>query len=234
MDLTMLRQMSRRARLDAMLSDATADESHELARLLKSAYGIVDAPNTSLKPSDIATILMKAPKLEDTEYTALLYYLQSTGRPHRAFNNFPHPPNALILPPQAERPYQVKHGQHTFSCRQSHLGNSAIQFYNPLTQAHDTGFIQTIYQLPLGGSMQTFIVVCPHQPLPPVEEQKAPFHNHPGFMTRIVDALPSDGLVIIEPTHIVIHLTTFSRPKGTYGIDQETMVICWALNRGRR
>ena len=66
--------------------------------------------------------------------------------------------------------------------------------------------------------------------------EDAPFERYPGFMTKIVDAAPSDdnALVIIEPTHIITHLTTFQRPEGTYSIQQKTLVICWALNRGRR
>lgn len=56
-------------------------------------------------------------------------------------------------------------------------------------------------------------------------------------MTRIVDAEASkedSELVVIEPAHIVTHLTTFHRPAGTYGIDKDILVVCWALNRGRR
>ena len=50
-------------------------------------------------------------------------------------------------------------------------------------------------------------------------------------MSHIVDAIPSHNLLIIEPIHIVTHLTTFRRPVGTYGIPRETIIVCWALNR---
>ena len=84
--------------------------------------------------------------------------------------------------------------------------------------------------------MEIFLVVRPHRQLPFLSEADAPFEQYPGFMTKIIDAAPSDdnALVIIKPTHIITHLTTFRRPEGTYSIQQKTLVICWALNRGRR
>ena len=87
--------------------------------------------------------------------------------------------------------------------------------------------------LPLEDSKHEFLVVCPHEKLPAAEESLAPFRHYPGFMTQIVDAIPSESLVIIEPIHIVTHLTTFLQPKGTYGIDKETLIICQALDQGR-
>jgi len=234
MDLTMLRQMSRRAYLDAVLTDATDQDSAQLAHILKTTYDIVESTPRLLQPSEVADILQKAPNLTTIEYNALLQYLQSIGRPYRAFDNFPHPSGTLILPPQAKQPHQFHHNNHTFSCQHSHVGNSAIQFYNPLSQSHDTGFIQTIYQLPIEASIQTFIAVSPHQSLPFSEESKALFHNHSGYMSRIVDVQPSKNIILIQPDHIITHLTTYQRPKGTYHIDQDTLVVCWALNRGRR
>lgn len=231
MDLTMLRQMSRRAHIDALLHDE--DGLKDLADIL-GPVNFSDATPVPLRPTEASKILETAPKLEDAEYNALLQFLSLTGRPQRAFYNFPHPPDANILAPQAQRPMQVHSGEHTFSCEGSHKGNSAIKFYNRFTQTHDTGFIQTIWKLPLEGSMHTFMAVCPHKPLSPLEEGQAPFIQHPSFMTRIVDALPSNELVIIEPTQIITHLTTYQRPVGTYGIDRETLVVCWALNRGRQ
>lgn len=232
MDLTMLRQMSRRARLDALLHDGGG--SKELADILEPVDASIKGVPTLLKPTEVAMVLSKAPHLNEMEYGALLHYLQVSGQPYKAHYAFPHHPNDLILPPQAECPLQIHHGEYTFSCQRSHKGNSAIQFYNPLTQTNDTGFIQTIWRLPLEASLRTFVVVCPHQPLSALEEGLAPFTQYSGFITQIVDALPSDKLVIIEPMHIITHLTTFERQAGTYGINRNTLVVCWALNRGRK
>ncbi|KAF8223396.1 hypothetical protein L208DRAFT_1316953, partial [Tricholoma matsutake] len=139
-----------------------------------------------------------------------------------------------ILPPQAQHLLQVHHDECTFSCEKSHKGNSAIKFYNPLMQAHDIGFIQNIWRLLLEGIMHTFIRVLSHQSLSTQEERQAPFIHHPGFMVQIVDALPSNNLSIIEPVHIITHVTTVQWPVGTYGIGRKVLVVCWAPNRGRQ
>jgi hypothetical protein len=221
--------------VDALLQDGLGNTaSNNLAKVLKSEDVSADCTPRPIDPIQAATALEKSPKLAEDHYNALLVYLQGTGRQYRAFHAFPHPQNALILPPHAKIPSQMHYHGHTFSCQRSHEGNSAIQFYNPYTQQHSTGFIQVIWQVLLETMMHTFIVVRVHRPLSPLEEGQAPFLHYQGFMTRIVDALPSDELLIIEPIHIVTHLTTFRRPEGTYGIPKETLIVCWALNRGRK
>ncbi|RDB18249.1 hypothetical protein Hypma_000606 [Hypsizygus marmoreus] len=232
LDLTMICQMSRRAHVHALLHGE--DDLKELADIIEPADASIHGMPVPIQPLKAAEALAKAPNLTEIEYTALLDYLRQTGWPYRAFDDFLHPLNALVLPPQAQRPLQIHRDNCTFSCISSHKGNSAIQFYNPFTQTRNTGFIETIWRLPLEGSMHTFIVVRLHQSLPAHEEQKAPFSHYPGFLTQIVDALPSKDLVIIEPIHIITHLTTFQRKAGTYGIGRETLVVCWAMNRLRR
>lgn len=227
----MLRQMSRRARLDALLHDS--EDARLLANILDPVTQSVEII-TTISPADQAKILAEAPKLPEADYNALLQYLHQTGRPYRAFNSLPHPENSIILPPHAQYPLQIHCGECTFSCEKSHKGNSAIQFYNPFTHSNNTGSIEVIWRLPLEGSMHTFVVVWQHKSLPASEESKAPFTHYYGFQARIVDARPSGDLLIIEPTHIIMHLTTFKWPAGTYGIGMETLVVCWALNRGRK
>ncbi|KAF8234136.1 hypothetical protein L208DRAFT_1551034, partial [Tricholoma matsutake] len=94
--------------------------------------------------------------------------------------------NVIILPPQAQHLLQVHHDECTFSCEKSHEGNSAIKFYNPLTQAHDTGFIQNIWRLLLEGIMHTFIRVCSHQSLSTQEERQAPFTRYTVVCSHLV------------------------------------------------
>lgn len=226
----MLRQMSRRAHINATLES----DAKELADILEPVDHSVNETPALLNPTEVANILAKGSNLQDIEYNALLQYLQNTGHPYRSCVDLPHPPNALVLPPQAQYPMQVNRGECTFSCERSHKGNSAIQYYNPITQTHGTGFIQNIWMLPLDGSKCIFIVVRPHEPLSAQETAQAPFIHYPGFLVQIFDLQPSANLVIIELKHIITHLTTLKRPAGTYGINRETLVVCQALNRGRR
>lgn len=227
----MLRQMSRRAHLTTMLDEV---DSKDLANILNPVDIYTNGMPVPLTSIEVSKTLAKAPNLEDAEYASLLFYLHCTGRPYRSFKDLPHPPNAQILPPRALSLLQLHRGEHTFSCANSHQGNSAICFHNPLTNTPETGSIQKIWRLPLDGSMHTFMVVQAHKLLPPLEEERAPFSQHPRFMARIVDAKLSDNFIIIEPTHIITHLVTFKRPEGTYGIDRKSLIVCWALNRGRR
>jgi hypothetical protein len=205
MDLTMLRQMSCRGRVDAMLEDALGQPAdtpvistgatavgviatRNLAQILRPQKASAQGAPIPLTFSNAAAALKNAPELHRVDYNALLHYLQRSGRPYRAFDDFPHPKNALILPPRAETPLQLLRGECTFSCRRSHQGNSAISFYNPSTETHATGFIETIWWVPLEGSLQPFVVVRPHTLLSAIEEAKAAFQNYQGFMSRIIDA----------------------------------------------
>lgn len=228
--------MSRRARVDATLFDNK--EMQSLGAILDpDSYSVIEN-NDQLKinPEDQALFLSKGTLLEKDHYRALLQYFHLNGRAHyRAFDQFPHPQNSVVVPPQAQFPLQIHRDECTFSCQKSHYGNSAIQFYNPATQLHDTGFIQIIWHLPLENIMHHFIVVQPHKPIAKNEEKMAPYIHYPGLSSRIVDSCPpTNHLVIIEPKHIITHLTTYKRPASTYGIGRETLIVCWALNRGRK
>lgn len=220
--------MSRQGRLDAMLYDN--DDTSALANIL---YSNKFSANPDSKEED--ENLKNSIPLTTDEYLALLHYLQASGKPYRPAHQFPHPENALILPPFVQKPLQVHRDHCTFSCKKSHKGNSGIKFYDPSTQSYDTGFIETIWTVVLEGVSRLFFIVRPHVTLSMPEENQAPFiHFDARYSTKIVDCTLSERLVIIELHHIVTHLTTFQRPAGTYGIQKKTLVICWALNRGLR
>lgn len=118
----------------------------------------------------------------------------------------------------------------------SHEENSAIQFKTP-TNAADivTGYINEIWQIPLQNHVQTFFVVERHTAIPQYLLQQTPYHSMPHFCTTVVDANPSGKIRIIEPEHILTHLTVLKQPKGIYDIQyRDLLVICWSLNHGRR
>lgn len=183
---------------------------------------------------EAALAISHAPKLSEDEYWALLAYLRHTGQSYQPIDIIPRPPHTEVLLNHALRPTHFAIKDRTFSTQVAHQGNSAIQYENRQTSTLDTGNIQTILQMPLDGSMHTFIIVQPHQPLSPEEERLAPFAEHPHLMTRIYNTHSTLPLIIIEPRNVITHLTTYERPSGTYGIHHNTVVVCWSLNRGRR
>ena len=176
----MLHQMSCRGRVDAVLKDGlTSGDSSSggLAQILQPKEASVDYAPSPVSPAEVAAILKKAPDLPLCHYNALLFYLQSTGRQYRHLHHVPHPQNAVILPPRAERPLQMRRGDCTFSCQRSHEGNSALTFYKPHSQESESGFIGLFRRTPLEGGMETFLVVRPHLRLPFSQRQMHHFNN---------------------------------------------------------
>ncbi|KAJ7122646.1 hypothetical protein C8R43DRAFT_1148250, partial [Mycena crocata] len=238
MDLTMLRQTARRGRLEAQLKDklSSNDLVGELAHILEPGHST--DPLQPLTGLETARILGKGKEVPLPIYTMILEYLHSTGQLQwRSYSQMPHLDNELVLPPRGIMPSEFKLDDgHTFSCKISHEGNSGIEFKSPENPAtHLTGYIDEIWQIPLQGRIQTFLVVETHLAIPQWVTVGTPFRTRPRFATKIVDADPSNQFCIIEPHHILTHLTIYKRPKGTYGIDHRNiLVLSWALNRGRR
>lgn len=233
--------MARKGRLEAHLRDRssqdseTSDSTSKLAKILEPDNAYSESPAKPLTPSEVADILGKGKDLSAWEYNTILQYLNSLGQPWRSNKDIPHPTGALILPPVAKPLLTYKMDQYTLRCKKSNKGNSAIHFKNPSANlARTTGDIQRIWQIPLEGHMQTFLVVEIHKSLSLRDQWKTPYFSMPFFESILVDATASGILCIIEPQHILTNVTVLKRPKGTYGINRDTLAICWALNRGRR
>ena len=76
----MLRQMSHRGRVDALLQDGLQDgKMNGLANILQPAVKTSDLSPTPLDSAEITAVFKKAPNLPQDAYDALLVYLQATG-----------------------------------------------------------------------------------------------------------------------------------------------------------
>ncbi|KAJ6481128.1 hypothetical protein C8R45DRAFT_776350, partial [Mycena sanguinolenta] len=121
----------------------------------------------------------------------------------------------------------------SYSCYSSHQGGSLIRFYMPhnnRTQMETfTGVIDQILQFPLDNMLRTFILVKKFHSL-----DVEPFTSHPELMAAVVYTEPETDSIVIKPRHIISHLSAWKRPADIYDTDEAVMVICWALNRGRR
>ncbi|KAJ7271790.1 hypothetical protein C8J57DRAFT_1027126, partial [Mycena rebaudengoi] len=120
----------------------------------------------------------------------------------------------------------------SYSCSSSHPGNSLIQFYKPSTEATQnstaTGVIDTILKIPLDGSLRTFIIMHQHRPL-----SVPTYSESTELMSALVYAKPDPVPVVIEPKHIVTHVTTWERSAQIHKTPEPVLAICWALNRGQ-
>ncbi|KAJ7150883.1 hypothetical protein C8R43DRAFT_887002 [Mycena crocata] len=234
MPVTMLTQIARKGRLEALFTDEQSKEGYpgELAKILQPVIAAQIKAAQPLAELEVAKFLTTGIDLSSEDYQMLLQYQISKGQLWRSCYQMPHPLGALILPPCVVKPREFKQGRQVFSCYKSHRGNSGIRFKNPADSTLLTGFIEEIWELPLENHMQTFILVQKHKDLPTSTE--TPFTSLQSFEAKLVHADPSGRFCIIEPMHIITHLTVYKRPKGTYGIHNAVLAICWALNRGRR
>ncbi len=230
----MIRQMSRRGIVKVALRDDR--DLKPLGQILESQAVSIDTPTKRLSGAEEAEYIKCSPALSQPEYNAMLAYLQQLGKNyHSVYDQTAIDLNTRFLLPYMHRHTEVHIGDRTYSIRQSHDGNSAIQFVYPFTEHKDTGFIEAIWSTPLQLKIQTFFVVRPHHRLSATEERRAPFAGfNEMYGVRIVGNQNSNQLFIIEQQHIITHLSTIRRPAGTYGIPRETLVVCWSLNRGRR
>jgi hypothetical protein len=231
MGFTMLQQACRTARLTAIIHNNQNDNQHPLQALMQDLTG------TWLKESKKP----RSKRLKEfkfaSHYNSLVQYLQqSTGQPWCSYEGFAHPPNSLIVPYYAEHHKHLEFEGKRFSCQSSLVGNGSIQYYTANRQV--TGRIDAIWKLDLhnNGELQTFLWIERHSPLHQHEVMRTPYayrHALPLHCT-VVSLEHSEIYDIIQPQHIITHLTMRRRPKGTYGIGRDFLIVCWGLNRGKK
>ena len=184
MELTMLCQTARRGRLDAHLHDnRTGDTAtSQLASILEPDDGRSSASARIMTDLEIANANATATRLDHRHYISLLEYLNSMGMEYcSAYENIPRVRGTLILPPLAHHLRQVNLDSCTYSIKESHVGNSHIQFYIPgaVGGTIDTGYIEPIWELPLEHACQIFLLVRRHQPLFLAQLRKMPYAYQP-------------------------------------------------------
>ncbi|KAJ6472115.1 hypothetical protein DFH09DRAFT_1058123 [Mycena vulgaris] len=227
--------MCRRSLLEGVLNDSSQHSGPAPMAKLATILQPKDpfrwkAPVDLLNGVEVADILARGMELTPTEYNSLLKYLCNTGEEWlSAYRNLPYVTGALIMPRHALEPLELTLDGHTYSCFKSNQGGSGIQFKMPKTGAQATGFIKKIWQMPLKGCLKTFMLIEVHRPV----RNKTAFSSLLLGAT-VVDASPSMNFIVIEPEHILTHLTVWRPPMGTYGIMKDILGVCWGLNRGRR
>jgi len=241
MELTMLRQTARRGRLEALLHDNNFENTaaSQLENILEPDNSDRSSSTHNMSDVEVANAHASATRFDQKHYDLLLEYLNATGRQyHSAYKVVPQVLGTLILPPVTYHARQFKFDSQTYSVNESHEGNSHIQFYIPgaVGGATETGYIEAIWELPLENILQMFLLIRRHQPLSPAQLWKTPYAHEPcsNLQTKVVNMEESKDIFIIELQHIICHLTVYKNPPRTYGLNRETMTICWGLNRRRR
>ncbi|KAF7372839.1 hypothetical protein MSAN_00489900 [Mycena sanguinolenta] len=246
LDLTMLRQMCRRGRLLAAISDSskTADSKSpvvEAMRILSPEDQVSATSKTLEQPSPgketayngVGTIL------DVTIYEMILgYWNRNHSPPYIRAGDLTFDlldAGVKVLPSRAVQRTDFKHNTRLFGAFGRHQANSSISFYNPFTGGKDFGYIESVWTMALEGQIRTFVVVQPHTAVSPADNAKAPYVACPGFKCFLCytkPAHPRPGL-IVELRHIISHVACFERPAGTYGIEQEITVFNDSVGRNR-
>jgi len=232
----MLRQVARRAILEAHLSEPQFTNG-PLSGLANILNGLSNSPafNRALAPAEVDSFGSQGVVVPTLDYGLILKYLRSTGQVWYSHLDFNIPFGAFILPPYGQSPLSFDLDKRTYSVKTSHPGNSAIQFKLPANEATTkTGHIKKIWQFAINGHVQTIVAVEAHKLLRANWRKKLAYETMPLFNISVVESNPSRETYIIEPRHILTHVTVFKCPADSYGVKPEFMLVCTSLNRGRR
>ena len=233
-----MRQTARRMRVEDVLDqDPNMAQIRAVLRPEEDSVGLDDPPPQMSTEEQIEFLAKHRKPLSEWAYTSLLHYLHATNRPLRSVADAQvvQIEHNECLPVTAYQPFTVSFDDRVYSCSESHFPNSQVQYRHPLNHTIESGSITAIWVLPIKDGRHTFFLVTPHMPLPPNEDAKAPFvHMSSRYSVRIFNAISTVLPIIIEPKHIISHVSTYRRPEGTYQIPLQTIVVCTALNRGRR
>ncbi|KAJ7264334.1 hypothetical protein C8J57DRAFT_1070034 [Mycena rebaudengoi] len=245
MDLTMLRQMCRRGRLLAAISDSvqTMESKSPVVEAMK-----VLSPRAMVSPDSVISKLSPAQEtahngsgvvLDESTYELILRYWNQTYSPPyiRAAQLTYHlmDTGISVFPSRAVPLTHFEHKTRLFSTFKYHHGGSSISFRHPLTGRKGLGFIENAWKQVLQGQSRTFVVVRPHTAMNPVDAPKTPYPTHPRFACIVgyTEPLHPQPLLIVEPRHIISHVGYYQRPKGTYGVQQAITIFADSVHRNR-
>ncbi|EJD36461.1 hypothetical protein AURDEDRAFT_130065 [Auricularia subglabra TFB-10046 SS5] len=173
MDLTMLRQICRRGRLEALIRDAV-DKSSMLQKFCAVLFP--DAlPPAVLSSAETAIISSQNQELSPEHYQLILDHVNKPHGVWRHRDSFPHPPLAKVLPARAKALRSITTHTRSYAVKESHLANSSISFVVPATRTKRTGFINTIWQLPMDAKLRTFMLVHTLEDLTAEEYRQTPY-----------------------------------------------------------
>ncbi|KAJ7136745.1 hypothetical protein C8R44DRAFT_728709 [Mycena epipterygia] len=233
LDLTMLRQICRRGRLFASISDSAqpADSKSPVAEAMRvlSPRDPLESPQ-QLSPAQETAYNGSGVLLDLLMYELILGYWNHTHSPpyiHAAELTYDLLDAGVnVLPTRAVQLTEFKHKTRLFSTFKKHHGGSSVSFRHPLTGQKDFGFIQCIWTQALQGQKQTFVVVQPHTDVSPMDAAKTPYPMRPGFacMVRYSEPIRPQPQLIVEPRHIISHVAYYRRPQGTFVTSEPRLI----------
>ena len=238
LDLTMLRQICRRGRMNRVLQGTLLSSPS-----LTSEVSLCDIPHdksqSHTSPLAEAQHNLKGSRVPNALYDLILSHInglrEGTSQPPlRHYTKVPHPPNTHVLPSVAISIHHFTLKSRTFSTIEMHEGNSSIG-YRGSDGYLALGFIQLAWSFSVTGLVKNVLVVSPHKHLTLMDQPRNPYLLLPGFQCTVVYSEPpaQSEWVIIQPEQIIGHVAFYKRPAGTYGIRAPTTVLIESLYRNR-
>ncbi|KAF6741488.1 hypothetical protein DFP72DRAFT_862125 [Ephemerocybe angulata] len=244
LDLTMLRNICRRGRLQAIFKEKPLLGVNELFSsamdLFRTASGTgatSEGLEVHLQSTEAETALFNGSgtPLPEHIYNKLLSYL-ATKEPESIYRHrsaVPHPAGANVLTNYAQHQSHFIWKTRPYSIYSKHIGNSSISYVGDDGEVN-AGFIQSIFTQVLQRATRTFFVVHPHLPLSPADNALNPYSRYPGMLAAVVydTYQPEQAQIIIESDRIIGHVAFRRRPSGTFGIDHPTLILCFWVEVG--
>ena len=226
MDLTMLRTIVRRQRFHAYCQSVSQHGDTRLSSILQSLVPHVAAIPTCIPTPDKIEMLYKShgDLVPPEIYNALLAYINTNSMEQfRHCANLPH--TGRVLPQIAIKHKWFTHRTRLFGSRSLNPGNSCISFWT--SSGLGSGEIVGIWSHFLDGVMRDFLAVSPHSPLSDEDSARNPYNSFPGFQCTVVyqQSINQTMIIIIEPTHLIGHLTQLIRPPGTFGMSRSICIL---------
>ncbi|KZV82543.1 hypothetical protein EXIGLDRAFT_626883 [Exidia glandulosa HHB12029] len=233
MDYTMLRQISRKARLTAEIEtnpdfNRTDSSGASLASIL-----LDERSTTTSHLHASATTSKKAARSPQKEltavhYTTILEYLQTRGEHFRHCEEAGLTHTDPVLPPTGQSLSSLRQYGRNFNTRRTHEGNSLVVVRRPLgTQLR--GFIEDVCCIDFDGGKRTFLIL---EPLEPVPDSLNPYLHFKGLACGVAYDRSMAARIVVEPSQLISHLVALRCPGGTFGIPEAT-IITRSLNQGR-
>ncbi|KAF9012297.1 hypothetical protein BDZ89DRAFT_1094884 [Hymenopellis radicata] len=199
MDLTMFRKICQQGRFRVWASAQKSTQT-PLSSLANILYPTTSSIVDNLDGYGTAAFLMHGTPLDDEKYNQLLAYIRTISNQqwfsYLEAANAPH--HSWVLPRFVKKLHNFKQDEKMFSHIGSHIGNSAIQFCNPRdSQERYCGFIQEIWEIPLHGVVQIFLLVHPYQQLSDADAVYSPYTTRPELCAELVYTAPSPLVAII-------------------------------------
>jgi len=234
----MLRQISRRGRLLALLRDSfhsgTTTVGLGLSLMAKTLFP-TSAETATMNDTNVTSTTTQS-DIPIAIYERVLAYTNknfSSSNPYRDFRRLPHPGDARVLGRRAISIRHWKHNGREYSIRGAHPGNSSISFDH--NSIHDARFIEQMWRFLVDGRERTLMVISLHMFLLPLDQEKNPYTQRPGLACQLVYSRrpPLHDWVVISPEQIIGHVAYYQRPPGSFGIQQTTTVLINSLHRYR-